>query len=102
MTMSRKHSRLITVDGTPYRWTLGGSSRQDVSDRNIVVELAESPQSTLVATPTAIDIWFGDDYIYEVTPALVETGIRKAIRLGWNPSASGTFRLLSDYDKLLR
>lgn len=98
MAMPRKGSRLIMVDGISYRWILSNHHALCVADRDIIVELAENPGTTLVAKPTAIDCCFGDDYDYEITPALIEAGIRKAIQHGWCPADSGTFRLRGEHD----
>lgn len=100
MTMPRKNTRLITVDGIQYRWVLSSHHALCVADRDIIVEFADTPAGKLLAKPTAIDQWFGDDYDYTITPALIETGIRKAINNGWAPSDPGTFRLPCPYDSV--
>lgn len=84
------------MDGTSYRWILGDLHGGHVSQRKIVIELANAPQSKLISKPAGIDWHFGDDYEYQVTPALIETGIRKALAEGWNPKSEGIFRLVND------
>jgi hypothetical protein len=92
MTMPRKGTRLITVDGVEYRWLLSNRQSLCVADCDIIVELADVPIGKLLTKPAAIGQWFGDDYDYAVTPALIETGIRRAIANDWVPGHPGTFR----------
>ncbi len=98
MTMPRKGTRLITVDGIRYRWLLSNRQSLCVADCDIIVELADAPIGKLLTKPAAIDRWFGDDYDYAVTPALIETGIRRALDNGWVPRHSGIFRLPYPYN----
>jgi len=98
MAMPRKRTRLITVDTIQYRWALTSHGALSVVDRDIVVELAHDPAGKLLAKPTAIDQWFGDDYDDTITPALIEQGIRKALNAGWAPNNPGDFRLPCPYD----
>lgn len=100
MAMPRKRTRLITVDTIQYRWTLSSHNALCVADRDIIVELANEPVGKLLAKPTAIDQWFGDDYNYTVTPALIEQGIREALNAGWAPNNPGDFRLPCPYNRI--
>ncbi|MCA9109343.1 MAG: hypothetical protein KDA52_05320 [Planctomycetaceae bacterium] len=97
MAMPKKGTRLVTVEGVAYRWRLSNHSALCVADREIIVELSINPSSTLVVKATEIDRDFGDDYHYEVTPALIETGIKKALSQGWHPDKRGTFNLKSSH-----
>lgn len=96
MAMPRKGSRHIVVDSVNYRWAFSRGAFRSISDRPIIVELAQHPKSTLLTWPVSIDNDFGDDYVYQVTPKLIETGIRKAIHNGWDPTSNGTFRLCNN------
>lgn len=96
MAIPRKHSRIITVDGIRYRWILSREQVLCPADFRVMVELAECPRSVLVADPQALEPDFGDDYNYQITPALIATGIRRALSDGWDPSAGGTFSMRVD------
>ena len=100
--MPRKGTRLITVAGVEYRWLLSNRQSLCVADCDIIVELADAPIGKLLTKPAAIDQWFGDDYDYAVTPALIETGIRSAIANGWVPGDPGTFRLPYRHHRAIR
>ncbi len=100
MALPHRNTRLITVDGVTYRWLLSRVRSRWFSDHVIIVETADAPAGKMLAKPTAIDPMFGDDYDYAITPALVESGIRKAISNGWEPSDRGTFELPCPYDRI--
>ena len=98
MTIARKGSRLVHVDGVTYRWSLrprptyaqglGGALTFAVVDE-------ASPGSTLVVTLDVArpDNWLGEPSA-SVTPATVERAIRKALSNGWRPGQNGgTFPL---------
>lgn len=99
MTMPRKGSRRITVDGTDYRWRLRGRPTYDqglaASPATYAVEHAERPGTTLVV---ATDQPHASNWVElkakPVRPADVGAAVRLALRHGWNPTASGaTHRL---------
>ncbi|MEV5749106.1 hypothetical protein AB0L00_14920 [Actinoallomurus sp. NPDC052308] len=95
MAMPKKGSRLITVDGTTYRWRVGhkptysqGNSRAPLT---FAVERAEEPASVLLVTlPCARpDNWEGERTI-AVRPILVSGCIRRAIEQGWDSRQGGS------------
>ncbi|MDP9866571.1 MULTISPECIES: hypothetical protein [Streptosporangium] len=94
MTMPRKGSRPITVDGTAFRWRIG--HRPTYSQGNgwtpltVAVERAEAPGRVLVVSlPCARpDNWDGERTI-AVRPVLVAGCIRRALEQGWDPGQRG-------------
>jgi hypothetical protein len=99
MAIPRKGSRLITVDGTLYRWTVRPKPTYSAAlawtPLTFAVEQADAPgQILLVSTASPrLDNWLGLPGA-PVTPRLVEHGVRTAIATGWLPSRSGSaFRL---------
>ncbi|WP_327281506.1 MULTISPECIES: hypothetical protein [unclassified Streptomyces] len=99
MALVKKGSRLITVDGTTYRWRLRRRPTYDqglaVSPLAYAVEHAESPGTTLVVTTNQPhpSNWFGT-HGSPVLPARVADDIRTALTAGWSPASPGApFRL---------
>lgn len=104
--MPKKGSRLITVDGTVYRWRI--RHRPTYYQGNgwtplrFAVERAEEPQGVLVVSlPFARpDNWLGERTI-AVRPVLVAGCIRRALEQGWNPRQRGSgFTLTVTEDEL--
>lgn len=92
MTLPRKISRTITVDGTPFRWTARpGSGYDDVpfTTQFMAHEDVFRHGALLHAEldPNIADV---------VTPPIAETLIRLARKLGWDISKSGKFNLSKD------
>ncbi|GIF06257.1 hypothetical protein [Actinoplanes siamensis] len=99
MAMPRKGSRLITVDGTSYRWAIRPRPTYDEglaqAPMTFVVELADAPGQVLVVATTSLrpDNWFSLPG-GSVTPRIVETSVQAALAAGWEPGRSGdAFRL---------
>ncbi|MFJ6718676.1 MULTISPECIES: hypothetical protein [unclassified Streptomyces] len=95
MALVKKGARLITVDGTTYRWRLRG---RPTYDRGLVrsplayaVEHADSPGTTLVITTDQPHPgnWLGARG-GPVLPTQVADGIRTALTNGWTPRAAGS------------
>ncbi|WP_437186706.1 hypothetical protein SH668x_000055 [Planctomicrobium sp. SH668] len=85
MTLPRKHSHQIIVDGITYRWCLGKRRYQNglgMGDR-VIVELAENHGAPLVVTISWL--WCHD----QLTPRYVAAWIKEARLAGWMPSESG-------------
>ena len=83
MTLPRRKSRRIEVEGTAYRWLASGSDE----GINVYVELAENPGQLLCRTY---------DYRYDeagnqipVASGDVASLIRSAIERGWVPDKRG-------------
>ncbi|MFF2197560.1 hypothetical protein [Streptomyces sp. NPDC058157] len=95
MALVRKGSRLITVDGTAYRWRLRGRPTYDqglvVSPLTYAVELARTPGTTLVVTTGQPHPgnWLGAA-ARPVLPSQVEGSIRAALAAGWTPADPGS------------
>lgn len=99
MALAVKGSRLITVDGTVYRWRMGrGTSarRSGYAPLAFAVELAGARGTVLAVTVPDVShpASFVADSSLIVRPALVATVIRTALGRGWEPAAPGDpFRL---------
>lgn len=95
MAIPRKGSRLITVDGTGYRWSVrprpSYSQALGWEPLTFAVELADAPGQVL-SVRTALprpDNWLGLRS-EPVTPRMVERTIRAARIAGWQPHRSST------------
>jgi hypothetical protein len=91
MTLSRRDSRPITVDGTVYRWTVRRKpaySQGLGATMTFAVELAEQPGATLVVDTgrPRPDNWL-DLSTEPVRPAEVADGIRAALARGFDFTA---------------
>ncbi|MFC9293858.1 hypothetical protein ACFTWH_08825 [Streptomyces sp. NPDC057011] len=95
MTLVRKGSRLIAVDGTTYRWRLRGRPTYGqslvMSPLTYAVEHAQASGTTLVITTNQPhpSNWFGTAGS-PVLPAQVADGIRTALADGWTPASPGS------------
>lgn len=95
MALTKKGSRLITVDGVVYRWRVRGrpTYAQALGERPLAfaVEQANYKGSILlVGMPQDHPSnWFGGPSI-PVLPSQVAAVIRKALGEGWQPNQSTT------------
>jgi len=95
MAIPKTGSRPISVDGVEYRWLIRrkatyGQSDYGVGRIHVAVEHAKAPGTTLVLftdRPHPKD-WATRE-VHPVTPSDVANWIRKAIELGWVPTAKG-------------
>jgi hypothetical protein len=84
MSLAKKGSRVVDVDGRGYRWRVLTAHDPNFA---IVVQLAEAPGQRMVTwvhPPAAL-----------ITPELVRRAIRDALANGWTPDRRGpelTFR----------
>ncbi|WP_197048702.1 hypothetical protein [Streptosporangium roseum] len=106
MTMPRRGSRPISVDGTAFRWRIRPRPTycqgNGWSPLTVTVERAEEPGRVLVVSlPCARpDNWLGERTI-AVRPALVAGCVRRALEQGWNPGQPGSaFTLTVTEDEL--
>jgi hypothetical protein len=74
MTLTRKGSRLLVIDGVQYRWVVAPNDEPGVG---IVVELASLPACRLVS-------WV--DHGVVISPGLVRRAILDAAAAGWRPN----------------
>lgn len=77
MTLARKGSRGLVVDGTEYRWRVAPNDEPGVC---MVIELATSPAMRLVSSV---------DHGVIITPGLVRAAIHDGLSAGWTPDAKG-------------
>lgn len=95
MTLVRKGSRRIVVDGTAYRWRLRGRPTyfQGLvwSPCTFAVEHAETPGAVLMVTTDQphTSNWINRK-AEPVLPSGVAAAIRLALREGWAPTTPGS------------
>ncbi|MDI2125539.1 hypothetical protein [Yinghuangia seranimata] len=94
MTLARKSTRRIVVDGTAYRWMLRGRPTyvRGMAWRPCayVVERAEDPGRVLVVTTAHAHAGnFVGRPAHAVTPADVARAVRLALGRGWDPAVPG-------------
>ncbi|GHB80525.1 hypothetical protein GCM10010347_58860 [Streptomyces cirratus] len=95
MALVKRGSRLITVDGTTYRWRLRGRPTYDQglvhSPLTYAAEHAETPGTILVIKTNQPhpSNWLGTQGS-PVLPAQVADGIRTALAAGWTPENPGS------------
>ncbi|MGP3928890.1 hypothetical protein [Nonomuraea sp. KM88] len=95
MAMPKKGSRLITVDGTVFRWRVRHKPTycqgNGWTPLRFAVEQADDPGGVLVVSlPCARpDNWLGERTI-AIRPVLVAGCIRRARDQGWNPAQPGS------------
>jgi hypothetical protein len=95
MTLTRKGSRHIVVDGTAYRWRLRRrptySQALAWTPCTFAVEHADGGGTTLVVTTAHAHPgnWLGREY-RPVLPTDVRQAVEHALREGWNPASPGS------------
>ncbi|MEU8280290.1 hypothetical protein ACFYOK_20680 [Microbispora bryophytorum] len=94
MTIPRKGSRPITVDGVAYRWRIRHKPTYHQgngwSPLTFAVQSAEGPGRVLLVSLPFLrpDAWLGERTM-AVRPALVAAVIRVALQHGWDPRQAG-------------
>lgn len=106
MAIPKKGSRLITVDGTVFRWRVRHKPTycqgMAWAPLSFAAERAEEPGAVLVVSlPRARpDNWLAERTI-AIRPALVVGCIRRAVEQGWNSGQPGSgFTLTVTEDEL--
>lgn len=93
MTIPKKGSRKIVVEGIEYRWKVHW--RHSIMTSS--VELYEEPKSVLSISFLWIpkkDFWDWYEVPAIIIPQIIETCIKKAISQGWKPNEKGqTFKI---------
>ncbi|GAA3526637.1 hypothetical protein GCM10022419_001670 [Nonomuraea rosea] len=94
MAIPKKGSRLITVDGTIFRWRVRRKPTycqgNSWGPMTFSVELADAPGRVLLASLPCSrpDAWLGERTI-AIRPALVTATVRMALGHGWGPRQAG-------------
>lgn len=107
MSLSKKKSRKIVVDGLEYRWSPSQDSGfmilvvQHISGKGKKVEVIISDDKNIIIENGSYSIEFGDTNKLIITPRLVETIVKDSIKLGWNPIEKGPPVQLTLNDKKL-
>jgi hypothetical protein len=93
MALSKKGSRIITVDGVKYRWLIRRKATYTQSCYldgclHVAIELAQSPGMMLLLWtdrphPEGYAILPMD--VIPITPADIANWIRQSLELGWKP-----------------
>jgi hypothetical protein len=93
MTMAKKGSRLITIDGTQYRWKVRGrptySQLLTWTPLTFAVENAAEPGSLLTVSTNFDHPHSIGDRPGVILPATVVSAVRTALSQGWQPSPPG-------------
>jgi hypothetical protein len=95
MTISKRNSRTVIVDGEEYRWSPSQDSGymilvvQNSSGQGKKLEVVISDDKNIVIENGSYTIENGDSNKLMITPKLVQQVIREAIVLGWNPTELG-------------
>ncbi len=94
MSLSKKKSRKISVDGKDYRWAFS----PDSGYFRVIVQIADGDGARLEAQSSNDWIDYGEA---QISPGIVEKLIRFAISDGWKPAERGVPFSIYDFDKLL-
>lgn len=99
MSLARKTSRIINVDGGSYRWSISGARQGATGEIILVVELDETPGQRLAVLIPCRNYWIdfpqldryrndipeNIDAYHPVTPARIAEIVRTALAHGWTP-----------------
>lgn len=93
MALNRRHSRLITLDGTDYRWQVRRDSEcvycKGGLGASFVVQQVDPQGSVLVVESSHT--------MSPIVPAVVRACVRSALGQGWMPAHPGAqFHLVGD------
>lgn len=100
MSLVKKGSRLITVDGVTYRWRVRGKPTyvQGLCERPLAVAVEQvdcKARVLLVSMPQDHPSnWIGGSAV-PVLPSAVAAIVRKALAEGWQATPSGTAFLMT-------
>ncbi|WP_417397193.1 hypothetical protein [Gimesia chilikensis] len=95
MTLSRRNSRKIVVDDREYRWSPSRDSGfmvlvvQHSSGKGKKLEVVISDDQNIIVENGSYSIEYDTVGKLLITPKLVETLIREALKAGWNPEETG-------------
>jgi hypothetical protein len=95
MSLSRRNSRKIVVDDREYRWSPSRDSGfmvlvvQHSSGNGKKLEVVISDDQHVIIENGSYSIEYDAVDQLLITPKLVETMIREALKAGWNPEETG-------------
>ncbi|MCW3059940.1 MAG: hypothetical protein JWQ02_1761 [Capsulimonas sp.] len=95
MTLTKKGSRRIVVDGQEYRWRIPHQPTEsqgcEWGNMIVAVEQFTDPGATLIIDTgrLRLDSWISPPSGNGVTPKEVAQAIRDAIAAGWKPTERG-------------
>jgi hypothetical protein len=103
MSINKRKSRLIEVNGESYRWLISKSRKWWSGDLSIAIEKVDLGKKTLVVDPGfARPTMFTTDLFTDIVkPANVKEYIIYARENGWNPEEKGSALLLIWKKKIL-
>ncbi|EDN66720.1 hypothetical protein BGP_0480 [Beggiatoa sp. PS] len=102
MAMPKKGARIITVNGTKFRWRIRRKPTYNQGLANgpmtFSVELAHDSKSVLlVETPHAHSNNFMNEPVVSILPSYVANCIKLALKTGWTPTVQGKLFILSSF-----
>ena len=103
MSLAKKRTRKISVDGIGFRWKISRARHAacDLSWVYFAADLFDSPACRLVVKINGSDIgypFFDQDFI--VTPKTAEYLIRSSIGSGWNPKSNDSMEISKTTEEL--
>lgn len=90
MTLPRKGSRTIEVDGAVYRWKPSPMRGYEPPMMSLVAHEDTKPANS------TLDVAFWESHCSILTPEVVALIIRGALGAGWKPKSRGTFKVGPD------
>lgn len=101
MTIPRKGSRTINVDGVSYRWVVSTKGYRAVvdhwgNDEHVPLKLVLTVQEDKVPADSTLMLEVWATHVPSITPELAASFIRGAHRHGWQPTVKGPYRVGAD------
>lgn len=92
MSLPKKKSRLVDVDGHPYRFIVRESYNHRVSEETELLVTVQREEDN----PGRV-LQFRLGYKSSVTPGLVQSIVRQAFQAGWDPASRGSAFQLTNF-----
>jgi hypothetical protein len=97
MTLRKKLSRRIVVDGTQYRWTISANQQGATGTILLIVEPEAQPSHHIALSVPCRDLWLDVGNVHPldpknyrpITPGIVRNIVLSAVALGWSPTQPG-------------
>ena len=93
MTLSKRSSRNISIDGLAYQWAIAARSQASTGSVTLVIHPPDNGQRLAVEIPCRDPYLNNTDSepkcdVRSVTPKLVRKLIESAVSIGWTPAES--------------
>ena len=95
MSLSKRNSRKIVIDGDEYRWSPSQDSGymvlvvQHISGQGQRIEAIVSDDNNVIIENGSYTMDVGGDHKLMITPNVVRQVIKDALQLGWRPAENG-------------